>query len=86
MAPEILANKEFTQQVDVWALGCLIYTLFTKRPPFDARSLPELIDMLGKGNYSYPKGTKIPFEAIVFIDKCLKKDDTKRKPTYELLV
>lgn len=86
MAPEILANKDFTQQVDIWALGCLIYTLFTKRPPFDAKSLPHLVDMLRKGTYFIPKGTKIPFEAIQFIDRCLKTDESKRKPTYELLL
>lgn len=61
MAPQILNNEKFGIDVDVWALGCLIYTLFTKRPPFNAQSFPQLMDMLRKGDYCIPRGTNIPF-------------------------
>ena len=42
MAPEQLAGKEATRQSDVYALGLVLYELFTGKPPFAGRDLQEL--------------------------------------------
>ena len=42
MAPEQLAGKEATRQSDLYALGLVLYELFTGKPPFAARDLDEL--------------------------------------------
>ena len=34
IAPEILDHKEYSHEVDVWALGVIIYTLLVGRTPF----------------------------------------------------
>ncbi len=42
MAPEIFKETGFKLDVDVWALGCLVYALFVGKPPFNAESVPIL--------------------------------------------
>jgi predicted Ser/Thr protein kinase len=41
MAPEQLAGKEATRQSDVYALGLVLYELFTGKPPFAGRDIQE---------------------------------------------
>jgi eukaryotic-like serine/threonine-protein kinase len=43
MAPEQAAGKPATKRSDFYALGCLMYTLLTGRPPFNGNSLAELV-------------------------------------------
>ena len=66
-----MSNKEFDISVDIWALGCLIYNLFTGQDAFAATNLFELTDKIKTGEYRYPKNANIPFEAICFIDRCI---------------
>lgn len=42
MSPEVLGNCKYCYKTDIWALGCILYELFTFEPVFNARSLPEL--------------------------------------------
>ena len=42
-APEMLEqNENLTEKVDIWALGCCIYYLSSKKNPFDSET-PEKI-------------------------------------------
>ena len=43
MAPEQLAGREATQQSDLYALGLVLYEVFTGRPAFEARDIQELL-------------------------------------------
>jgi predicted Ser/Thr protein kinase len=43
MAPEQLAGREATPQSDLYALGLVLYELFTGRPAFEARDIQELL-------------------------------------------
>jgi serine/threonine protein kinase len=43
ISPEQAAGKTPTKRSDFYSLGCLLYVLFTGRPPFTAGSLVELI-------------------------------------------
>jgi serine/threonine-protein kinase len=45
MAPEQLAGTGVSVQSDIWALGLVLYELFTGRRAFDVKSLPELLDL-----------------------------------------
>lgn len=39
IAPEVLDKKGHSFEVDVWAIGCILYTLLFGRPPFETQSL-----------------------------------------------
>lgn len=85
MAPEIPQHKKFKIDVDVWALGCLLFALFVGDPPFNAPNWETLYEMHRIGNYTYPRGCRIPVEAVCFIDQCLRHRPDERCPVYKLL-
>ncbi|KAJ9579499.1 hypothetical protein L9F63_004847 [Diploptera punctata] len=41
IAPEILNKKGHSFEVDIWSIGCIMYTLLFGKPPFETRSLKE---------------------------------------------
>jgi serine/threonine protein kinase len=43
MAPEQLAGKEATKQSDLYALGLVLYELFTSKAAFEAKSVEEFL-------------------------------------------
>src|SRR5471032_2408210 len=45
MAPEQLKGSEVTARSDIYALGLVLYELFTGKRPYEAKSLQELIDL-----------------------------------------
>jgi serine/threonine-protein kinase len=49
MAPEQLAGTEVTDKSDIYALGLVLYELFTGKRAYDAASLRELMDMQQRG-------------------------------------
>ena len=38
MAPELVKQDMYTEKVDVWSLGCIVYQLLTGITPFDAKN------------------------------------------------
>jgi len=49
MAPEQLAGREVTQRSDIYALGLVLFELFTGRRVFEANTLDELIKLHESG-------------------------------------
>jgi len=54
IAPEILAKKGHSFEVDVWSIGCIIYTLLVGRAPFETRSLKETYKKIQNVEYNVP--------------------------------
>ncbi|KAM7382570.1 hypothetical protein PAMP_002296 [Pampus punctatissimus] len=45
-APEVLQGSETNMSSDLWALGCIIYYMYTGKPPFCSDSYTELSEMI----------------------------------------
>src|SRR5205085_10595974 len=54
MAPELLAGKEASVQSDIYALGLVLYELFTGRRAFVAQSIADLIRQQDEGQLTRP--------------------------------
>ncbi|UKZ82452.1 hypothetical protein TrVFT333_010241 [Trichoderma virens FT-333] len=43
MSPEICAAEKYTLKSDIWSLGCIIYELCAREPPFNAKTHYQLV-------------------------------------------
>ena len=51
MSPEICKAEQYGPHSDIWALGCIIYEMCAKTPPFNAKTHFELIQRIKLGRY-----------------------------------
>jgi calcium-dependent protein kinase len=87
IAPEVLAGA-YTQQIDIWATGVILYILATHgTPPFQGTTDIEVLTKVYKGNYSIPMELFGDFSPIgkLFLTKLLEKDPKKRISVTEAL-
>ncbi|CAL8331041.1 unnamed protein product [Lota lota] len=54
IAPEVLCKKGHSFEVDVWSLGCILYTLLVGKPPFETSCLKETYNRIKKNSYAVP--------------------------------
>lgn len=52
-APEIVKDERYSKSVDMWALGCVLYTMLCGFPPFYDESIQELSEKVAKGQYTF---------------------------------
>ncbi|MEJ1273874.1 polo like kinase 1 [Cricetulus griseus] len=83
IAPEVLSKKGHSFEVDVWSIGCIMYTLLVGKPPFETSCLKETYLRIKKNEYSIPK--HINPVAASLIQKMLQTDPTARPTIHELL-
>jgi serine/threonine-protein kinase len=80
MAPEQAAGKPATKRSDFYALGCVMYTLLTGRPPFNGTSLGELVH---KHQFAQPERPSrllpdLPHDVDELVVQLLAKDPSQR--------
>jgi hypothetical protein len=80
MAPEQLAGKEATVRSDVYALGLVLYEVFTGKRAFDAASLADLAKLHEQTTPTSPSALIKDLDPIIerVILRCLEKDPAKR--------
>ncbi|MGE5126585.1 MAG: serine/threonine-protein kinase [Betaproteobacteria bacterium] len=83
MSPEQLQGREVTTRSDIYALGLLLYELFTGRRAFEGRSLAELTRRHRDERPIDPSAIVPDLDASVerTIVACLEKDPKKRPPS-----
>lgn len=52
-APEIVNDQRYSKSVDMWALGCVLYTILCGFPPFYDESVSVLTEKVAKGEYTF---------------------------------
>eukprot|EP00833_Pecoramyces_ruminatium_P003211 jgi/Orpsp1_1/1177243/evm.model.c7180000060680.1 len=58
MAPEILDNKKYSANVDLWSLGTILYELVMSRTPYSANNYRDLLEKIKRSNGIYFPGDK----------------------------
>ncbi|XP_078274615.1 serine/threonine-protein kinase PLK1 [Rhinoraja longicauda] len=83
IAPEVIGKKGHSFEVDVWSLGCIMYTLLVGKPPFETSCLKETYMRIKRNEYNIPK--HINPVAANLIQKMLRSDPSTRPNVHELL-
>ncbi|CEJ89217.1 Putative Calcium calmodulin-dependent protein [[Torrubiella] hemipterigena] len=86
-APEIVKDERYSKSVDMWALGCVLYTLLSGFPPFYDESIEVLTEKVAKGQYTFlsPWWDDISASAKDLITHLLDVDPDKRYTIKEFL-
>ena len=79
-APEIVKDERYSKSVDMWALGCVLYTLLCGFPPFYDESIQVLTEKVAKGQYTFlsPWWDDISKSAQDLVSHLLTVDPDKR--------
>ncbi|KAL4113809.1 hypothetical protein QTP88_017381 [Uroleucon formosanum] len=83
IAPEILSKTGHSFEVDVWSIGCIMYTLLVGKPPFETNSLKETYTRITRCDYNIP--SHLNKNATTLIEKMLQFDPKKRPLVSEIL-
>jgi serine/threonine-protein kinase len=89
MSPEQCMGKDLDARSDIYALGCVMYEVFTGKPPFDADTFYELVrqhvdTIPSRLPFNQPLA-KVPHELEAIIFKALHKELGKRYQTASAL-
>lgn len=86
-APEIVKDERYSKSVDMWAMGCVLYTLLCGFPPFYDESIQVLTEKVARGQYTFlsPWWDDISKSAQDLISHLLTVDPEKRYTIQEFL-
>jgi serine/threonine protein kinase len=79
-APEIVKDEFYSKSVDMWAIGCVLYTLLCGFPPFYDENVQFLTEKIARGQYTFlsPWWDDISKSAQDLISHLLTVDPQKR--------
>jgi serine/threonine-protein kinase len=80
MAPEQLAGREVTQRSDIYALGLVLYELYTGKRFYEATTLDDLVQMHESGATATPSSLVRDLDPTIerAIQRCLERDPARR--------
>ncbi|KAK2744621.1 hypothetical protein FQN57_004226 [Myotisia sp. PD_48] len=86
-APEIVKDEKYSKSVDMWALGCVLYTMLCGFPPFYDESIQVLTEKVARGQYTFlsPWWDDISKPAQDLVSHLLTVDPDKRYDIHQFL-
>ena len=83
-APELIKREAYDYRVDVWSLGCLVYTIMQLQPPFRADNIYSLaVDIVKKPPAALPRMYSSALRRLVSL--MLEKFPSKRPSINQLI-
>jgi len=83
IAPEVLTKKGHSYEVDIWSIGCILFTLLVGKPPFETQTLKETYKRIRANEYHVP--SRIGLQAKNLIRQLLQDDPLKRPNVVKIL-
>ncbi|MGH0161171.1 UNVERIFIED_CONTAM: hypothetical protein FKN15_040658 [Acipenser sinensis] len=65
LSPEVLNKQGHGCESDVWALGCVMYTMLLGRPPFETTNLKETYRCIREARYTMPSSLMPPAKQLI---------------------
>ncbi|EAW08841.1 serine/threonine protein kinase nimA [Aspergillus clavatus NRRL 1] len=84
MSPEICAAEKYTLRSDIWAVGCIMYELCQREPPFNAKTHIQLVQKIREGKFGPLPDFYSP-ELKNVIASCLRVNPDHRPDTAALI-
>ena len=85
IAPEVINSSGHSYEVDIWAIGIIIYTLLVGKPPFETRDVKTTYGKIRKAEFVFPENCKISSFAKNLIRKILVVEAKSRPSLNDIL-
>ena len=86
-APEVVKDERYSMKVDMWGIGCVLYTMLCGFPPFFDDKISVLTEKISRGEYTFlsPWWDEISDGAKNCVRQLLELDPDKRYTVDQLL-
>lgn len=79
LAPEVVAGRQYREEVDWWSLGVVFYEAIFNKRPFEEPTIEELIDAIVQTEPAFPvTNPPVSMPCLLAISSLLEKDPSKR--------
>jgi calcium-dependent protein kinase len=87
MAREVLTLKGYTNKVDMWSVGVIVYMMLSLTKPFYGRNKMIITNKIMKGDFRYysPRWENVSSSAKNFIEALMEKDPNVRLSAVQAL-
>lgn len=87
MAPEVIKppEKGYCFEVDIWSIGIIMYHLLTGKYPFNADKKDLILNLILKGEYTFPETPELSDAAKDLIKQILVVESKKRPGLNQIL-
>lgn len=83
-SPEVWRDEPYDSKSDIWSLGCVVYEMCNRGPPFNARKMEELYQKVQKGKFERV-ATVYSEDLNQVVTRCLEVCTMKRPSCDQLL-
>jgi len=87
-APEVFLENEYTERVDIWSAGVVLYIMLCGYQPFQADYVQDLIEIIKEGKYEFHKDQweHISEQAKDLVKHCLDVNPKTRYTPFDALM
>ena len=85
LAPELIENQPYSNKIDIWSLGIILYELMTLRKPFEIKSITLLFEKINIADYPKIKNLNYNKTLINLVESLLKVNPDKRPSVNNIL-
>lgn len=83
ISPEVASRATHGLPVDVWGLGCMMYTILVGKPPFDTDGVKSTLTRVVMSDFIIPN--YLSPEAKDLLERCLRKNPIERIHVEDIL-